>query len=185
MDEYYKDGHKTQLRDIVLDPRKHESVLNCYAKHYSSINFNKRKTDNYYYYYENDFFSYGDAILLSCFIREHRPQNILEVGSGFSTAVIIDTIRSMEDYNPSIKIVDVDHERTRDLGLEKYVTLHEKKFQELEIKELDYLNDGDLIFIDSSHVLKCGSDLHHLFFHLIPNLNKSLYIHFHDIFLSI
>lgn len=49
-----------------------------------------------------------------------------------------------------------------------------EKFQELE--------PNDILFIDSSHVVKTGSDVQHILFEILPLLKRGVYIHFHDIF---
>ena len=58
----------------------------------------------------------------------------------------------------------------------------EKKVQEVALDFFRELEKGDILFIDSSHVSKCGSDLNYLLFNVLPILNKGVFIHFHDIF---
>jgi hypothetical protein len=64
------------------------------------------------------------------------------------------------------------------------VTVIEGKVQKTPIDLFTSLNSGDFLFIDSSHVVKCGSDLQYLLFDVLPRLQVGVYVHFHDIFLS-
>ena len=56
------------------------------------------------------------------------------------------------------------------------------KLQDVDLKEFDKLKSGDVLFIDSTHVSKIGSDVNYLFFEILPRLHRGVYIHIHDIF---
>lgn len=49
--------------------------------------------------------------------------------------------------------------------------------------EFQKLKENDILFIDSSHVLKTGSDVQYEYLEILPRLNKGVLVHFHDIFL--
>ena len=57
-----------------------------------------------------------------------------------------------------------------------------KKFQDVESDEFMTLDEGDILFIDSTHVSRINSDVNHLFFEILPSLKKGVYVHLHDIF---
>jgi hypothetical protein len=71
------------------------------VRFYSRLPFSDTKKTGLRYYYQNDFYSYGDAIILFCMINHLKPKNIIEIGSGFSSAVLLDTNEHF--FNRSIK----------------------------------------------------------------------------------
>jgi hypothetical protein len=62
------------------------------------------------------------------------------------------------------------------------ITLIEKKVQDLNLEIFEKLNCGDFLFVDSSHVVKTGSDVNYILFEILPRLKSGVLIHFHDIF---
>ena len=64
----------------------------------------------------------------------------------------------------------------------KDVQLIQKRLEEIDLQFFQHLSENDILFIDSTHVVKLGSDVEYLFFHVLPCLNKGVIIHFHDIF---
>lgn len=143
------------------------------------------KTDGFRYYYDNDVFSIGDAITLSLMIRTFRPQNIVEVGSGFSSACMLDVIDQTADFEPTISFIDPEPERLmslltpNDLSL---VSIYKDAIQNVEYSLFSDLAENDILFIDSTHVMKTGSDVCHELFDILPRLNPGVIIHFHDMF---
>jgi len=64
----------------------------------------------------------------------------------------------------------------------EYVTIHQKKLQEVPIEVFKGLNENDILFIDSTHVAKFNSDVNYIFHEILPILAQGVYIHFHDVF---
>jgi predicted O-methyltransferase YrrM len=136
------------------------------------------------YYYRNSSFGRGDAIVLRAMINANRPRRIIEIGSGFSTACILDSashagirdlqLTCVEPYPNRLNEILRCEDRSR-------LELIEKVVQELPVDRVRELQKGDILFIDSTHVLKTGSDVHYELFHLLPNLSSGVIIHFHDI----
>ena len=58
-----------------------------------------------------------------------------------------------------------------------------QKVEDVDLAFFDHLEAGDILFIDSSHVSKVGSDVNFLFFEVIPRLKRGVMVHIHDIFL--
>lgn len=136
------------------------------------------------FYYANKFFSYGDAATLSMFIRKFRPKKIMEVGCGFSSAMILDTI-DMFFEKKDIELTFIEPEPQRRLLKlvdKKSINLVESNLQDVEPSMIyENLSEGDLLFVDSSHVFKYNSDVMLLFNEILPKLKKGVYVHFHDI----
>jgi predicted O-methyltransferase YrrM len=175
----------SELPGIELNKQGQHALLSEYVHYYNEIPFSDEKTPEQRYYYDNIWFSYSDAIFLYCFLRKNMPKRIIEVGSGFSSAVILDTIDSCFSEQPEVTFIDPHPERLISLlrnGDREQVRLINKKIQEVPSDLLLALNSGDFLFIDSSHVVKCGSDLQFLMFEILPRLRSGVIVHFHDVF---
>jgi hypothetical protein len=116
-------------------------------------------------------------------IRYLQPKRIIEVGSGYSSAVAMDVNERFFDGEIDCVFIDPEPDRLR--GLMKptdQVTVHAERVQDVPLSIFDGLEAQDILFLDSSHVVKAGSDVTHLFFSVLPGLKKGVHIHFHDIF---
>ncbi|MGV3557526.1 class I SAM-dependent methyltransferase, partial [Larkinella arboricola] len=137
------------------------------------------------YYYHNDVFSFGDAIMLHTMMRHFQPKQIIEVGSGFSSAVMLDTRELVGDEALKLTFIDPKPERfftlLRPDDWQK-VRVLEFGVQSIPVYLFETLQSNDILFIDSTHVAKTGSDVNYIFFDILPNLNSGVIIHFHDIF---
>jgi hypothetical protein len=138
------------------------------------------------YHWPNSFFHWTDAGLLTHVIGHFRPRRIVEVGCGFSSAVVSDAVvRAGLDLPAGRTLIDPDLGRLRSLippdELGRLV-LHEKVVQEVDLKEFLSLSAGDFLIVDSSHITKHGSDVNFLVFEVLPRLASRVIVHFHDIF---
>lgn len=137
------------------------------------------------YYWDNEGFGPGDAVALAAFMRYARPKRIIEVGAGFSTAVMLDVVdRHLSAAPPAITCIDPEPQRLRSLlrpGDEDRLTVRESIVQDLPVEFFTSLEAGDILFIDSSHVLKLGSDVSYLLLDVLPRIAPGVFIHVHDI----
>ena len=150
------------LPGIDLNERSQHRLLEDLSAFYPELPFSERPAGGCRYYYDNQWFGYSDAIFLYGFLRRFLPKKIIEVGSGFSSAVMLDTIDRFFSFSPDVTFVEPYPERL--LGLlgesgKGNVALIESGVQSVPIEAFLALQAGDLLFIDSSHVVKCGSDL--------------------------
>jgi predicted O-methyltransferase YrrM len=139
------------------------------------------------YAYQNDFFSYGDALALHGMIALERPRRIIEVGSGFSTAVMLDTLDHLgageASVTTSITCIEPYPDRLRALlRPADHIEILTQPVQHVPVATFEALAAGDILFIDSSHVSKCGSDVNFLFFEILPRLAAGVRVHVHDVF---
>jgi predicted O-methyltransferase YrrM len=119
-------------------------------------------------------------------MRHFRPRRIVEVGSGFSTAAMLDTIdRDPALGSTKITCIEPYSKRLRWLlrkqDSEGRVTVIDDVVQTVEPKFFESLEENDILFIDSSHCAKVGSDVNHLFFEVLPRLRPGVLIQVHDI----
>jgi predicted O-methyltransferase YrrM len=135
------------------------------------------------YWWDNDGFSPGDATVLAAMIRHFRPRRIIEAGAGYSTAVMLDVAERYLPAPPEIACIDPEPQRLRSLlrGSETHLTVHETIVQHLPLSFFTALEANDILFIDSSHVLKLGSDVAFLFLGVLPRLAPGVVVHVHDI----
>jgi hypothetical protein len=140
-------------------------------------------TSNSMYPIESRQFTLADALTLFCVILKNKPQKIIEIGSGHSSALMVD-IRNFLNIDLEITCIEPFPTRLREtLGSRiDEIELKEMVVQEVEKEFWHSLDENCLIFIDSSHVSKAGSDVNYLFFNVLPNLKKGSIIHVHDIF---
>jgi predicted O-methyltransferase YrrM len=174
-----------ELPGIQLNGDNQLRLLKEYAQFYPELPFPEQQSQSCRYYYENTWYSYADAIFLYAFLRKHQPKRMIEVGSGFSSAVILDTVDRFFLHRPEITLIEPYPDRLKKLLRSEdmnSIRIVEKKIQEVPFEQFSSLESGDLVFIDSSHVVKCGSDLHRLLFEILPSLPSGIFVHFHDVF---
>jgi hypothetical protein len=136
------------------------------------------------YYYNNPFYGPGDALSWHGVLRHLDPQRVVEVGSGFSTAVFLDT-REHTHLAARLTCIEPDPVRLNALlrGVDReQTTIIEKRVQDVDPTVLTGLEAGDVLFIDSSHVAKCGSDVVYLYLEILPRLARGVWVHIHDVF---
>lgn len=118
-------------------------------------------------------------------IRAKKPRRINEIGSGYSSAVTLDTNELYFSNQIHCTFIEPYPERllnllsAEDIARNVLVTT---RLQDVEIETFPELARGDFLFIDSTHVSKLGSDVNRIFFEIMPKLNEGVFIHFHDIF---
>jgi len=142
------------------------------------------KAPDYRYHFDNAYFSYGDGVLLYSFLRHFRPKQVTEVGSGFSSALMLDVNERYLDGKTQFTFVEPYPDRLFSLlsDRDRQSNLVETKVvQHVDSSVFTRLKEGDILFIDSSHVAKTHSDVLHILFNVLPSLNRGVIVHFHDI----
>jgi len=132
------------------------------------------------FFWRNSQFSYSDAMAYYCFIRLLRPRTVIEIGSGFSTLVAIEALRR----NGVGTITCIEPSPRPFLEQSGDITLKRVEAQDVDAAFFNQtLEDGDVLFIDSTHTVKTGSDCLHIYLRLLPQIKRRMYIHAHDVFL--
>jgi predicted O-methyltransferase YrrM len=171
------------LTGIANDGEDQMRVFRSFYEYYDTQPFSEQGKGKNRYYFDNNFFSYGDGLTLHFMMRRLHPKKIIEVGSGFSSAVVLDT--NDQFFNGSIEcsFIEPYSERLKSLlRPDEFVTLHEKRLQDIDLDIFSELGKNDILFIDSTHVSKFQSDVNHVFFHILPLLKRGVVVHIHDIF---
>ena len=127
----------------------------------------------------NSQFPPADALAYYGILKILKPNRIIEIGAGFSTQVAIEAVKS----NGYGQITCVEPYPQDFLKSTKEVTLIERKLQDTPDDIFKSLTRGDVLFVDSSHQVKCQSDVLDIFFRVLDLLDVGVFIHFHDIFI--
>lgn len=159
-------------------------LLESFLPFLESFPFTEEKSPDQLYYLNNPAFGYADGIWLHCMLRVNRPKRVVEVGSGHSTCMLLDTKRIFLNSKTKISCIEPYPELLQNLvGKDiALMEIHPEKVQETSLEKFDQLEAGDILLVDSSHVSKTGSDVNHIVFEILPRLKPGVIIHFHDIY---
>jgi len=134
---------------------------------------------------ENGMFGFSDALTLYGMLRMQMPKRIIEIGSGFSTKLSMDTSERWNGGRTEITCIEPYPDRLL-TGLREHpyprMKLVQAMVQEADLHVFDALEAGDILFIDSPHVVKHGGDVPFELFEILPRLASGVRIHFHDMF---
>lgn len=127
-------------------------------------------------------FGYTSALFLHTTVRRFKPARVIEVGCGWSTLVFQQALSLNAAAGKPCKYTGIDPFPPPMLPANPAGgTLHRKRIQDVDPQLFDELQSGDILFIDSSHVLNIGSDVRQIFLEIIPRLKPGVIIHIHDI----
>jgi len=186
-DEIYQ--NESELVGISLNDANQlkflENICIQYLGEYSS--FPEDKTENRHeYYFKNGVFQHIDAEILHCMIRHHKPKRMIEIGSGFSTLVSAAACEvNRKEHAGACEFYAIEPYPDEMLsgeipGLSRLV---KTRLQDVDMEIFLTLDKGDILFIDSSHILKIGGDVQYEYLEILPRLKPGVIVHVHDIFL--
>jgi predicted O-methyltransferase YrrM len=195
LDQYYQP---------LINPRKHlkkslriernlagiDFNIEEQLKIISQFNYNEEllkfplfKTDNIEYYYNNNSYMSGDSEYLYNIIRLFKPKRIIEIGSGYSTLMASNAIRQNISQNKNYNCDHICIEPYEQDWLKKTgVTLIRERVEDIEVNFFKQLQRNDILFIDSSHIIRPQGDVLFEYSQILPILNSGVIIHIHDIF---
>lgn len=180
-----------ELVGIDLNEKRQIQFLakleSMFKSEYHKIPMSKAQTNkSYQFYLNNGAFQFADALILYCMIRYFKPKRVFEVGSGNSTYLIAEALlKNKKDNGVFGKLISYEPYPNDVLkkGFPGLSELNISKIQDVDLARFDDLEENDILFIDSSHVLKIGSDVHFLYLEVLPKLKRGVNIHIHDIFM--
>ena len=184
--EKYKDRifqFPKQIPNIDIDAGRQLSLLSLMAQSGNSYNTPVEKETSRRYYYNNDDFSFGDGVIANCILDYHKPKKIIQVGEGYSCALMLDYIQRVSDKSEVAYSVVRDNSGKLDelLNPNDRVVEYKEHILEIGLQPFRDLESGDLLFIDSTHVSKVGGDVNFLIFNVFPILKPGVLIQIHDI----
>ncbi|MCH2140601.1 MAG: class I SAM-dependent methyltransferase [Phycisphaerales bacterium] len=124
-----------------------------------------------------------EAQALHGFVRHFKPRRVIEVGSGISTHCMLEAMaRNKEETGEATDMTCIEPFPYDWLKASPEITLIPKRVQGAGMDVYEQLEAGDLLFIDSSHTVKPGSDVNHIILEVFPRLKPGVLIHVHDIY---
>jgi predicted O-methyltransferase YrrM len=173
------------LLGVELNADAQLSLMAQLAAMWSPTLFPKAAAAGQRYYFPNPSFGASDAFFLHAMIRHFKPKRLIEVGSGFSSCVILDTNQHHFDNQIALTFIEPYPELLHSLvslqDLSKHTVLS-TRLQDIPFETFTALERDDILFIDSTHVSKTNSDVNYLFFEILPRLRPGVVVHIHDIF---
>ena len=135
------------------------------------------------YFLDNSQFSWLDARALFVMLRWLAPRRMIEVGSGFSSLLSADVNQRFLGGQMDFRCIEPYPRPFLENGFDGLTELIVAPVEAVPIETFEALQAGDMLFIDSSHVSKTGSDVNYMMLQVLPRLNPGVVIRIHDIFL--
>jgi predicted O-methyltransferase YrrM len=156
-----------------------------YRREYQALPLEKTR-DLLQFFINNGTFESVDSEILYCMIRHLRPKTIIEIGSGYSTLLSAKAmLTNKQESGVDTQLISIDPYPNviTETGVPGLSKLIQKKLEEVDLLLFSELERDDILFIDSSHILRIANDVQRLYLEIIPKLNRGVHIHIHDIFL--
>jgi hypothetical protein len=145
--------------------------------------FPLEKPGNLKFFYHNSSFESGDAEYLYSLLRSIKPQRLIEIGSGYSTLISHSALNVNRAEDSAYKCEHICIEPYEQPWLEELgVQVIRRQVEKCGTELFTSLEKGDVLFIDSSHVIRPQGDVVFEYLELLPLLQSGVYVHIHDIF---
>lgn len=176
---------RSAMLGVTIDMVAMEQLYRELLPHLECLALPTQQEPGTRYYVDNHMYGIGDALIYAGMIRHLRPRRVIEVGSGFSSAVLLDTLDLSPDLNTQLIFIEpyterldallrpVDHHRVR---------IIRSGVQDVPLDVFTQLGAGDILFLDTTHISKTGSDVNFELFEVLPRLAPGVWVHFHDVF---
>jgi hypothetical protein len=164
--------------------RQREFITSEFARYMRDYDYPEepvRGEEETRFYSNNPMFGLLDSRALFVLLRSLRPKRVIEVGSGFSSSLTIDVRRRFLDGSLELTCIEPYPTQLLLNCRASLKDLMQRRVQDVPVSVFDQLEPGDVLFVDSSHVAKPGSDVNHLVFEVLPRLKNGVVIHFHDV----
>lgn len=178
---------KSELTGIDFHPEKQLAMLEQLGKESGSecewpLTPTSVSTE---FYLKNNSFSYGCASALHTIIRHFKPKQFIEIGSGHSSKIISRALELNKVDDPAHKadyiVVDPYPGEMVTKQLSSISSLVKEKVECVDPKLFDILGENDILFVNSGHTVRTGSDVNFIILEVLPRLRPGVVIHFHDI----
>lgn len=174
-----------QIPGIDLRTTDQLKWLDEIAESYGEMDLPEQPADEHRFHFENGWYSYGDAVFLYGMLRRLQPSRVVEIGSGFSSFLMLDVNDRFLNKGVDFTFIDPNPQRLLSRLTDedrKSTRIIEKPIQDVPESIVDELVAGDILFVDSSHVSRIGSDVNFILFGLLPRLAPGVHVHIHDIY---
>lgn len=176
-------GHNRTLPGVDLNESGQLALLRQFHYQDELRQIPRKKPSDREYGYENIMFAAGDAEIYYNIIRLKKPRRIIEIGSGNSTLMALRAIAANQkegaDYECTVECVEpYEMNWLESTG----VTVIRQRVEDVDLDFFGKLEKDDILFIDSSHVIRPFGDVLREFQEIIPSLKPGVLIHVHDVF---
>jgi predicted O-methyltransferase YrrM len=174
----------TEVPGIAVDRAAMVATWRELSPFLKDIPFADNKGGALRYHFDNPAYSWGDGSVLHAMLRYFKPKRLVEIGSGYSSACSLDTIDAYLNGVCEVTFIEPYAALLRELlgATASRVRILEKPVQDVPLDVFQSLAAGDILFIDSTHVLRTGSDVCFELFEILPRLAPGVVVHFHDMF---
>jgi len=176
---------RSAMLGVTIDMVAMEQLYRALLPHMDSLGLPTQQEPGTRYYVDNHMYGIGDALIYAGMIRHLRPRQVIEVGSGFSSAVLLDTLDLSPDLMTQLIFIEPYTERLealmRPADLDR-VRIIRSGVQDVPLDVFTQLGAGDILFLDTTHISKTGSDVNFELFEVLPRLASGVWVHFHDVF---
>jgi predicted O-methyltransferase YrrM len=172
------------IAGVDLNLAVQEDIFRRLAAAYPRIPFTPQPSEGLRFFYENPNFSYGEVAVLFGMIEIAQPRRIIEIGSGYSSCAFADINDILLGGRAELTFIEPYPELLNSLiapNPPAHYRILASPVQDVDLSVFDALEAGDILFVDSSHVSKTGSDVNHIYFEILPRLRPGVYVHIHDI----
>lgn len=178
-------GDGPEFGGIDLNADRQRALFKQLSGYFGDVPTGRRtdSVDGWRYEADNTMYGLADAAVYHGMLRHYAPRRVVEVGSGFSSAIALDTA---DRYLDEVSFTFIEPYPQRLLGLlspadRDRCKLLRQPVQDAGFEPYEQLEAGDFLFIDSTHVAKAGSDVNFLLFKVLPRLADGVVIHVHDV----
>jgi predicted O-methyltransferase YrrM len=181
-------SRSSELVGIDLRPQQQLALLDSfkdlYRREYEEFPATPQEADPHEFFLDNEFFGSVDAEVLYCMIRHFKPRRVIEIGAGFSTLLSAQAARTSKELDGrDVAVLSIDPSPQPFLRDLSSVELIEQRLEEVPLATFEELDANDILFIDSSHVLRTGGDVQYEYLEVVPRLRPGVLVHVHDVFL--
>src|ERR1041385_6152966 len=172
------------LLGINLNESTQHQVLLQIRELSQGFEWSEQRQTSLRFHLNQGYLTFSDSLVLFVMLRLYQPRRVIEIGSGFSSALMLDVNDRYLKGETQFTFVDPFPERLKAILREadsSKVHIVSLPVQDVPLAIFEELRSNDILFIDSSHISKVGSDVNHLYFDVLPKIAKGVLIHVHDI----
>jgi predicted O-methyltransferase YrrM len=172
-----------KLNGIDFNIDEQLKLIENFKFNHELIQFPVEKNENFKFFHNNGSYSYGDAEYLYNIVRYFKPSKFIEIGSGNSTLMVRNAIKANQFENKNYSCHHICIEPYEQPWLEQLgVQVIREKVELLDYTIFQQLEKNDILFIDSSHIIRPEGDVLFEYLELLPLLKPGVIVHIHDIF---
>lgn len=176
-------ARKSELPGLLVDLDEQASTLRAiclpYQEEYAGNVVYQEAVRNHF----GPGYGYIEAQALHAVVRHYKPRRVIEVGSGVSTYCMWKACEmNCDETRERTTITCIEPYPSARLRALSQIELIPKQVQTVALQVFGELDRNDLLFIDSSHTVKPGSDVNYLILEVLPRLRPGVIVHFHDIY---